>query len=242
MSLCAVAVNRFTHICYRQIYGHIFTSKNSALMVAVIWSIGVGSSIIGCFIKDAISYIPTIKTCCLNHLGNIPFTLYTFVLIIGIPTVIVYICYARIYVVIRASASRIQSHEAGGSTTGTSATNTSINQRTRQILAVFLVSVLFTVFWGLYTVIAVIEMVGFKLNSNIVKTATWLGFSNSCINSIIYGIVNRHYRRAYKKIFLFLICRGRTVSTEPSVTQYPNASLTVPVSFSVQTPGPSRKR
>lgn len=60
--------------------------------------------------------------------------------------------------------------------------------------------VLFLLFWVPFGVILAVDNIN-KVTDKVFYNLAWLAISKSCINSIIYGILNRHFRSAYINLF-----------------------------------------
>lgn len=60
--------------------------------------------------------------------------------------------------------------------------------------------VVFLVFWVPFGVILGVHNVN-KVSAKVFYNLAWLAISKSCINSILYGILNRHFRGAYVNLF-----------------------------------------
>ena len=63
----------------------------------------------------------------------------------------------------------------------------------------FTVSCFFVMTWGPGSIIVIFETIGFKMPQEVYTTITYLTFSGSFVNPIIYGIMNPQFKAAFKK-------------------------------------------
>ena len=67
---------------------------------------------------------------------------------------------------------------------------------------VFIIIIVFTFCWMPYVIFNLMRLFGLVGNINSVDTVTmWLGFLNSAANPVMYGVLNKQFRKAMKTVF-----------------------------------------
>ncbi|XP_064637373.1 melatonin receptor type 1A-like [Lineus longissimus] len=196
-SMAMIALNRYLFICWHTKARSIYTWRNTTIMVVLLW-----------VLIPPLPLVPTLagwgkqqfnqKTlyCLFDHL-NVGYTIYLLVLGIYIPTIAAAICYFKVYRKIRAISIKMQNHRTE--------TNNAASRRTREtrvILMLFTSLMCFLLFWAPYGISAFAD-IGGHTNRYVLKYSAWLALSNSCLNTVIYGAMNKNFRSGYKKILCF---------------------------------------
>uniref|UniRef100_A0A6P7GU88 Melatonin receptor type 1A-like n=1 Tax=Diabrotica virgifera virgifera TaxID=50390 RepID=A0A6P7GU88_DIAVI len=66
--------------------------------------------------------------------------------------------------------------------------------------------VVFIIFWLPFGVVLAISTVR-KIPDSLFYNLAWFAISKSCVNSILYGISNQHFRGAYINLFQYCCCK-----------------------------------
>merc|ERR550534_1962194 len=132
-----------------------------------------------------------------------------------IPCIVIVVCYARIFCVVRKSDLRMRGHDAMRNGRGISKRGSDW-RLTKMILAVFLS---FIICYLPATVIKVIDRRANYPDAHLISYI--LIYLSACINPIIYVTMNRQYRRAYNNLFCAQITGHYT--TGPSSTTNPGS-------------------
>ncbi|XP_054263409.1 G-protein coupled receptor moody isoform X2 [Macrosteles quadrilineatus] len=217
LCIAMITINRYVMIAHYGVYTKIYRP---------IW---IASMILFCCTLSFLMQVPTflgiwgkyayddkIKSCTIvqDENGRSSKTAL-FIIAFVIPCLIIICCYARIFWVVHSSESRMRKHassNAKDTRTGKEKKDQK-NRRnewriTKMVLAIFLSFLLS------YLPITVVKVV----DSNVERPAlhvwsTIMLFMSACINPIIYVIMNKQYRQAYKTV---LTCtRPRMLSTTP---------------------------
>jgi hypothetical protein len=196
-SMAMIALNRYMFICWHTKARSIYTWRNTIIMVVMLWV----------FIPT-LPLVPTLagwgkqqfnqKTmyCLFDHL-NMGYTIYLLVLGIYIPTIVACICYFKIYRKIREISKKMRTHQTESSK--------AVSRRSREarvVLMLFISLMCFLAFWAPYGISALAD-IGGHANRYVLKYSAWLALSNSCLNTIIYGVMNKNFRSGYKKMLCF---------------------------------------
>ncbi len=198
LSLAAISFNRYIQICHPQRYQSIFTMWHTLLMCVTIWAVSFLVFTPTLYGWSRVIYDWKYGYCNYDRTWSFSFTLIMVGGVLLVVNGVILICYAKIYMHVRASKTRV------------AATDTADKDKKEiihLIITLFVVYVVFVVNWTPYFLMVLIDYkdVG----------PTWLhllgsffAFSNSSMNSIIYGFLNKHFRHGYKKM-LFICCPQR---------------------------------
>ena len=204
VSLTVLAVNRYIFICHRSIYSRAFNKVSVFIMVLGIWLYALLITLPTVLGWGAVGYRAPAALCCYNHTASLSHLIFVTAAAISVPMTVTYSCYGRIAYTIYKSQKKVAAHNSSQKSTS--------SRKKYQIFTMFIVSALFTLSWFPYCLTAILEHV-MQFSPIVIRIAGWMGMFNSCINSLILGIVNKNYRKAYFKV----MCCGKkwTSGTEP---------------------------
>ncbi|XP_039263412.2 melatonin receptor type 1A-like [Styela clava] len=228
-SLMCVAINRYIAVAHSNWYTDLFTKKKVAIFIGIVWIWSFVLSIPPAFGWGDYKYHGKIHICMYDC--NTKFFAYTTTFIslsIFVPFTITCLCYLGVYLVFNKNRSRVRSMSNGdrkrsGTTMSTTETGTEIkrnksrkstkreNNEKRLVVTLFAAVVLFTICWVPY---ALIILINHDAPAIYKRSAAWLAFTNSAMNSILYGLLNRNFRTGYKKMWarVFSCCSCISIS------------------------------
>ncbi|KAM4818703.1 melatonin-related receptor [Thomomys bottae] len=192
-NIMAIAINRYCYICHSLQYERIFSVRNSCIYLVVTWVMTVLAILPNMYI-GTIEYDPHTFTCIFNYLSNPVFTVTIVCIHFVLPLIIVAFCYVRIWAKVRAARD--------------AAVQNPDNQfaDVRNFLTMFVIFLLFAVCWG--PINALMVFVALSPKGMTSKIPHWLylaayllAYLNSCVNAVIYGLLNENFRREYWAIF-----------------------------------------
>nr|QVK45859.1 G protein-coupled receptor [Proales similis] len=178
-----LALNRYLNICHNQLYGRLFTWRNSVAMCALAW-------LCGCLV-DLPNFVgwgghffdPKSANCMWNRLASPSYSVFFPTTAIFIPCAAIGICYARIFVFAR--------RKTAGST-ATKSKDMSVRRMKRSLAiakSLFASFALFTVCWVPYgLVIAFGYQDHFPMSVH--ATVTFMAHINSTMNAVFYMALN----------------------------------------------------
>ncbi|XP_062941114.1 melatonin-related receptor [Cynocephalus volans] len=192
-NIMAIAINRYCYICHSLKYERIFSVRNTFIYLVVTWVMTVLAVLPNMYI-GTIQYDPRTYTCIFNYMNNVVFTVTIVCIHFVVPLVIVGYCYVRIWIKVLAARNSDRQNPD--------------NQlaKVRNFLTMFLISLLFAVCWCPINVLTVLvavspkEMAG-KIPNWLYLAAYFIAYFNSCLNAVIYGLLNENFRREYWTIF-----------------------------------------
>ncbi|XP_008273247.3 melatonin-related receptor [Oryctolagus cuniculus] len=192
-NILAIAINRYCYICHSLQYERIFSVRNTCIYLVVTWIMTVLAVLPNMYI-GTIEYDPRTYTCIFNHLDNPVFAVTIVCIHFVLPLLIVGFCYTRIWT--RVLAAR---DPAGQNPENQLA-------EVRNFLTMFVIFLLFAMCWCPINVLTVLvalspkEMAS-KIPNWLYLAAYFIAYFNSCLNAVIYGLLNENFRREYWTIF-----------------------------------------
>ncbi|XP_063228650.1 G-protein coupled receptor moody-like isoform X2 [Bacillus rossius redtenbacheri] len=220
LSVAMITVNRYIMITHNSLYNKVYKKVWIGAMIAFCWLLSYGMQTPTLFrVWGAFDYDPNLGSCSIvpDEHGH---SAKTALFIIGfvIPCILIVCCYTRIFWVVHKSEKRMREHatsvrvsvsEANSNQAKPKPKSKSREQRdlkakrnewriTKMVLAIFLS---FVVCYLPITLVKVadsnVRYPGFHVLGYL------LLYLSSCINPIIYVIMNKQYRQAYKSVVLW---------------------------------------
>ncbi|XP_006973982.1 melatonin-related receptor [Peromyscus maniculatus bairdii] len=192
-NIMAIAINRYCYICHSLQYKRIFGLRNTYIYLVITWVMTVLAVLPNMYI-GTIEYDPRTYSCIFNYANN-PIVTVTIVCIhFVLPLIIVGYCYTKIWIKVLAALD-----PAGQNPDNQFA-------EVRNFLTMFVIFLLFAVCWCPINVLTVLvavspkDMAG-KIPNWLYLAAYCVAYFNSCLNAVIYGILNESFRREYWTIF-----------------------------------------
>ncbi|XP_077197547.1 melatonin receptor type 1B [Paroedura picta] len=197
-SITAIAINRYCYICHSFTYDKVFSGWNTLLYVCLVWLLTAVATVPNFFV-GSLEYDPRVYSCTFTQTASASYTIAVVVVHFVLPITIVSFCYLRIWVLVLQVRRRVKSDVVPRLKPSDF----------RNFLTMFVVFVIFAFCW------APLNFIGLAVASNpseiAPKIPEWLfvvsyfmAYFNSCLNAIIYGLLNQNFRKEYKRILMLL--------------------------------------
>ncbi|XP_046664435.1 G-protein coupled receptor moody isoform X3 [Homalodisca vitripennis] len=218
LCIAMITINRYVMIAHYGMYTKIYKPIWIAAMITFCCTLSIVMQVptlLGYWGQYA--YEDKIKSCTIvpDEYGRTSKNVL-FIIAFVIPCLIIICCYARIFWVVHSSESRMRKHAASNNKDSSRTGKEKRDQKnrrnewriTKMVLAIFLSFLL------CYLPITIVKVVDSNVKQPALHVWTTIMLSMSaCINPIIYVIMNKQYRQAYKTV---LTCqRPRMLSTTP---------------------------
>ena len=196
LSIGAISLNRYIHICHHNIYSRIYTFKNSICMCVLLWltsSLMLLPSFIG---WGDLVYDKKIKACIWDRTADYSYTLFISIAGIGAPIVLIAICYLKIFLYVHASKKRLSQSKYVCVNLIDSQSMKRMGESMRLARTLFAIFVVFTCCWTPYAII----ILGDRYDVWPAEThlfSVLFAHSSSSINWILYGLTNTRFRKGY---------------------------------------------
>ncbi|KAI5099866.1 melatonin receptor type 1B-B [Silurus meridionalis] len=205
-NITGIAINRYCYICHSFAYGRLYSFRNTLLLVALIWMLTV-LAILPNFFVGSLSYDPRVYSCTFTQTASSSYTVAVVVMHFLVPIAVVTFCYLRIWVLVIQVRRKVRK-EAHGRVRRSDLQN---------FVTMFVVFVLFALCWAPLNLIGLVvavnpEVMAPRIPEWLFVVSYFMAYFNSCLNAIIYGLLNRNFRKEYKSIVTSVWMPRRFVS------------------------------
>ncbi|XP_054421782.1 melatonin receptor type 1A [Pteronotus mesoamericanus] len=197
-SITAIAINRYCYICHSLRYDKLYSNKNSLCCVFLIWMLTL-VAIMPNLRVGTLQYDPRIYSCTFTQSICSTYTIALVVFHFILPMLIVIFCYLRIWILVLQVRWRVKPDSKPKLKP----------QDFRNFVTMFVVFVLFAICWAPLNFIGL--AVASDPDSMVPRIPEWLfvgsyymAYFNSCLNAIIYGLLNQNFRKEYRRIIVSL--------------------------------------
>ncbi|XP_040587886.1 melatonin receptor type 1A [Mesocricetus auratus] len=197
-NITGIAINRYCYICHSLKYDRLYSNKNSLCYVFLIWVLTL-VAIMPNLQTGTLQYDPRIYSCTFTQSVSSVYTIAVVVFHFIVPMIIVIFCYLRIWILVLQVRRRVKPDSKPRLKP----------QDFRNFVTMFVVFVLFAICWAPLNFIGLI--VASDPATMVPRIPEWLfvasyymAYFNSCLNAIIYGLLNQNFRQEYKRIIVSL--------------------------------------
>lgn len=188
LSVATISINRYILIAWPHLYPRIYTKTKVAIYIGIIWIFSYGLQLPTLFgVWGVFGLDEKLGTCSIkkDENGNSSKTVL-FATGFAVPCVIIVICYAKIYWVVKKSNKKMEKHCSRGGT------KRSEMRVTKMVLAIFLCFVV------CYLPISFVKVLDSEVQHPPLHVFSYiLLYLSSCLNPVIYVTMNKQYRQAY---------------------------------------------
>ncbi|KAG7484344.1 hypothetical protein MATL_G00048670 [Megalops atlanticus] len=195
-NITGIAVNRYCYICHSLTYDKLYSFRNTLMFVGLIWVLTV-VAIVPNFFVGSLRYDPRVYSCTFAQTASSSYTIAVVVVHFLVPIAVVTFCYLRIWVLVIQVRRKVKSE---------------VRPRLkpsdlRNFITMFVVFVLFAICWAPLNLIGLAvaidpPSVGPSIPEWLFVVSYFMAYFNSCLNAIIYGLLNRNFRKEYKRIIM----------------------------------------
>uniref|UniRef100_A0A8C6SW62 Melatonin receptor 1Bb n=1 Tax=Neogobius melanostomus TaxID=47308 RepID=A0A8C6SW62_9GOBI len=193
-NITGIAVNRYCYICHSFSYSRLYSYRNTLMFVALIWLLTV-AAIIPNFFVGSLKYDPRVYSCTFAQNVSSSYTVAVVVVHFLVPIAVVTFCYLRIWVLVIQVRRKVKMEDSPRLRPSDM----------RNFITMFVVFVLFAICWAPLNLIGLAvaidpTRVGPRIPEWLFVVSYFMAYFNSCLNAIIYGLLNRNFRNEYKRI------------------------------------------
>ncbi|MEE6473020.1 hypothetical protein FKM82_009814, partial [Ascaphus truei] len=198
-NITGIAINRYCYICHSFVYEKLYSTWNTMVYVGLIWVLTILATVPNFFV-GSLEYDPRIYSCTFVQTASSSYTIAVVIIHFIVPITVVTFCYLRIWILVIQVRRKVKSES-----------KPRMKQSDfRNFLTMFVVFVIFALCW------APLNLIGLAVAINPSKVAPkipeWLfvlsyfmAYFNSCLNAVIYGLLNQNFRKEYKQILMSLL-------------------------------------
>lgn len=216
LSIAMITINRYIMIAHFSVYKLVYRKVWIALMIAFCWVFAFVMLLPTLLSKwGRFGFDPRLQTCSIIDDENKSPKQVLFGLGFCVPAIIIIICYSLIFYVIHKSEKRMRQHSSrsvNGSHHGPSLqpqpriagkVEREVRRRRNEWRITKMVLIIFIAFLITYLPITLVKNLDKKVDYPGLHVLGYvLIYVSSCINPVIYVIMNRQYRQAYKTVLL----------------------------------------
>lgn len=216
LSIAMITINRYIMIAHFSVYKIVYRKVWIALMIAFCWVFAFVMLLPTLLNKwGRFGFDPRLQTCSILDEENKSPKQVLFGLGFCVPCIIIIICYSLIFYVIHKSEKRMRQHSSrsvNGSHHGpslqsqaraTGKVDREVRRRRNEWRITKMVLIIFIAFLITYLPITLVKNLDKKVEYPGLHVLGYvLIYISSCINPVIYVIMNRQYRQAYKTVLL----------------------------------------
>ena len=193
-SLQAISVNRYFVVVKQNVYRRIFTTRNQLLIIALIWFIPIPLAIGPVLGWSHFEFDSGNCLCLYNFRSSISYSIASVLVTVLIPLFVMCLCYYQIFKHVRHHSNRVDTMMNNAQTLNV--------QEVKITKTLFVVIAAYVVGFAPAVIVNLMKIVlpSFKIPLWIDILFTILVFSNHANNPIIYGALNKQYRKAFKDI------------------------------------------
>uniref|UniRef100_A0A2K5CCY7 Melatonin receptor 1B n=1 Tax=Aotus nancymaae TaxID=37293 RepID=A0A2K5CCY7_AOTNA len=183
--ITAIAINRYCYICHSVAYHRIYRRWHTPLHTCLIWPLTVGS----------LEYDPRIYSCTFIQTACTRYPAAVVVIHFLLPVAVVSFCYLCIWMLV------LQARRKAKPESRLCPRPSDL----RSFLTMFAVFVILAFCWAQLNCISLAvainpQEMAPQIPDGLFVTSYLLAYFNSCLNAIIYGLLNHNFRKEYKRI------------------------------------------
>ncbi|KAK3744873.1 hypothetical protein QZH41_003653 [Actinostola sp. cb2023] len=207
-TLALTAVNRYFRMTRSSVvYRRYFTMRSTKATVIILWIMALLAPLPYVAMGEEFIFHPG-KVFCTHNFASLVIGYGSFLVLsyVVIPIIIIIFCYTKVFFSVRRHNASFRVHTINAPA-DQEAPNLRLSVDEINITWTLLAVVLgFMVSW---TPVVVIDMIDFangdwKLSRRAYLSYSCFGYSSTAINPFIYGVMNRHFREEYSKVFPFI--------------------------------------
>ncbi|MCJ8739814.1 hypothetical protein PDJAM_G00051550 [Pangasius djambal] len=208
-NITAIALNRYCFICHARTYAKVYGRRGTLALITLVWAL-TGIAILPNLALGSLTYDPRVYSCTFSQTTSAGYTFAVVFVHFLFPIAIVTFCYARIWMLVLNVRRRVASD-----------TRPRLRpSEIRHFLTMFVVFVLFAVCWAPLNLIGLAVAVDPPRVAPLVPdwlfvVSYFMAYFNSCLNAVVYGLLNQNFRREYRCILMSL-CKPRLFLQETS--------------------------
>ncbi|XP_068129886.1 melatonin receptor type 1A-like [Hyperolius riggenbachi] len=196
-NITGIAVNRYCYICHRGSYSRVFSNTSTVLYIGLVWTLALAAILPNLFV-GSLRYDPRVFSCTFSQSVSSLYTIAVVFIHFFLPITVVSFCYLRIWITVLIVHDRVKPAR--------NLQDHAWPHSIHSFITMFIVFVLFAVCWGPLNIIGLLVAFHPPLADAIPRwlfvASYFMAYFNSCLNAVVYGALNKNFRREYKKIML----------------------------------------
>jgi len=210
-SLMLIALERYFHICKTKYYLKVFRPWLVGVYICIIWVYAAFWACHGWTGWTRYRYGATVYVCLVDGPYSLSYDVCLVLFGMFLPMAVLSFAYTSIFRKVQESNARLAKHRetyglAPASQEILAKTERTIRKEFRFVMTLFIIVICFIVLWLPAAIVLPMSSLWLDMPSKFFTVAVWLAFSNSCINGLIYGLLNKNFRKGYFHVVKKLCC------------------------------------
>lgn len=215
-TIIAITVNRYVIIVHSKSYAKIYTKVSISIIIIFIWLLSfiiLTPTALGIWGKFAFN--PEVGTCTIVRVDGKSSKTFIYIMAFFLPSLVFLFCYSRIFYIVRQSEKKLNTRR-GLKTDKRNAWN-KLNcmgknkegkvegkrKLSKDLKLLRVILVIFLAFIICYFPVIFVKLFKKEMSLPALNIIGYIGaYCTACINPIIYVIMSKEYRRAYKELFV----------------------------------------
>lgn len=208
-NLTLIAVHRYVLVVRNTDYRRLFTQRNTYLLIAAVWAIGITLSLPPLLGWGSFAYDCNRAHCMVDWKRSLSYLVFLQVLAYPAPMCIMCFCYYKIMNHSYASTNRLAVAAAAAVSSETNRRMVAKKRReVRLSIMLLLVVLCFFILYLPYAILIVYEGIAGGIPSHAFSFIAMLcAYSNSMVDFWIYAAMSTKFRQALKKLLSKMVCR-----------------------------------
>lgn len=190
--LCIISINRYLKIAKTSLYRRVFNKTGTRMLLIIPWVLPLMMSVAPVFGWSAQEYQFSKCICHFYFSTSLSYTITFLVAVVAIPLSISAICYFNMYYLIKSHTSSMKNLQRKSPAANI--------EEIRSARTIFVLIVAFLLCYTPGSIINILEMADYHVPPLVDLISITLIVSKHAQNPLLYGMLNRRYRKELKKI------------------------------------------
>ena len=202
LTMGIIAMSRYFCVVKPQNFVVLFTKRRIFMFIAAVWCAALLGSVPPLlFKKGGYQFQPAKAMCMYTFDTNIAYTVFIECVYISAPLSLITFCYAKVFYTV-SRTNQVFSHESNPQQLRANVEEAKVTKTLAAVMAGFAFC------WLPICIMDYIDAARGEptLPRQVYLTYGFLGYLSSAINPVIYGAMNRHFRREYKAFLKRVLC------------------------------------
>lgn len=191
MTIGLLSLNRYIYICFNEYYQGIFTPRKSICMCVSVYF--VGGTLVALNAAEVGNHGFDFKSleCIWDRMATYPYTVAFSIALVWVPSIVIGVCYLKIYLYVRGHKKRMRQQNEGG--------NSSSLKSFQLARTLFVIYAVFITCWAPYALLIVLDSKN-TYPHEVHVIITMFAHLHPSLNWIIYYFTNKKFAASYREI------------------------------------------
>ena len=208
LTIAAMSINRYLYVCHNDLYKKIFSTKRTSLVICMsVYCVGLLLVLLNQAGIGDHGFDRKSLDCIWDRMATYPYTVVYSVTLVLIPSIVIGICYLRLYIFVNTHKKKMNNYNKRNATLN-SGSGLPPNPKLQLAKTFILIYAVFVTCWFPYALLIVIDHKDEFMHELHVYLTVWAHMHPS-LNWLIYYFTQPKYKAAYRTI---LDCGRKDIS------------------------------